>query len=192
MKNFLLFLKTTVIGGIVFLVPLVILGVIVGQAFAVARGILVPLMERLPAKSVGGIALISLLAVAILVLFCFLMGLVARTALARRGVGWLERTCLTPIPGYQFMKNMRQNMLGVKSGRQYPPVLARVEGGWQLGFQLDQTASGRVSVFVPNAPNTWTGRIFFVEEASLERLDIRPAQALGYIECLGEGEPVSI
>ncbi len=43
MKKMLQFLKTTVIGGIVFLVPLVILGVIVGQAFSVAYAVFVPL-----------------------------------------------------------------------------------------------------------------------------------------------------
>jgi uncharacterized membrane protein len=181
------FLKTTLIGGIVFLVPLVVLAAIVGQAVAIAYTTLVPLAEYLPVRTVGGVALLTLLAIGAVVMLCFFAGLLARTTLARRGVEWLEQTFLAPIPGYLFMKHMRQNMLGIRPGRQYEPVLARIAGAWQIGFLLARTDDARVAVFVPGAPNAWTGQMYFLAEDGVERLEVEASKALYCIESLGDG-----
>ena len=92
------FLKTTMIGGILFLVPFIILIAIIGKALSVMDKLAAPLARKLPIDSVAGVAVIDFLAIIIMVLICFLAGLAARTAPARRLVDSLETRVLSNIP----------------------------------------------------------------------------------------------
>ena len=56
----MLFLKTTVIGGVVFLLPIIVVGMILGKAFGFMSRIAAPFAEWIPIDSVGGIALVNL------------------------------------------------------------------------------------------------------------------------------------
>lgn len=84
------FLKTTVLGGILFIVPIVIFIAIIGKALELTNMIATPLAENLIVDSVGDLAIVHLLALAILILICFAAGLAAKTQLARKFVKSLE------------------------------------------------------------------------------------------------------
>ena len=53
-------IKTTVMGGVVFLIPVVILFVLIRKALELTNGIAVPLAKRLPVESVAGVAITHL------------------------------------------------------------------------------------------------------------------------------------
>jgi glutathione-regulated potassium-efflux system ancillary protein KefC/glutathione-regulated potassium-efflux system protein KefB len=74
---------TTLIGGMVFLLPLVVVLLVLGQGLALTTRVAKPLTDMLPDKSVGGIALASIAAVALLLLLCFGAGVLARAAMGR-------------------------------------------------------------------------------------------------------------
>ena len=78
------FLKTTVLGGIVFLVPLVIFIVVLGKAVILVNQLATPIAATFPAQSVGGLAVVHIVALLLLVFICFLAGLAARTPAAAR------------------------------------------------------------------------------------------------------------
>jgi len=100
------FLKTTVIGGLIFLVPMVVLGLVIGKAISVMLVIAEPMAGILPVDSVGGIAIVNVIALAIVVLVCFLAGLVARTGFAQKLADTAESTILQKIPGYTLIKGL--------------------------------------------------------------------------------------
>ena len=52
------FLKTTVIGGLLFLVPLVVLGLVVAKAISVMLVVAEPMAAIFPLDSIGGLALV--------------------------------------------------------------------------------------------------------------------------------------
>ena len=80
------FIKTTVIGGLLFLVPLVVLILILTEAAELMMMVAGPMADWVPIDSVGGMALANLIAAAVLVLVCFIAGLVARAAFLRTKV----------------------------------------------------------------------------------------------------------
>ena len=124
MKRLLQFLRTTLVGGILFLVPIVVLVIVLGKALALAHKVVAPLAKRLPVESIIGLRTPMLLAVGVMVLFCFLAGFFARTALARKIVSRLETAVLSNVPGYEFLKGMGQSALGLEQPGAYPVVLA--------------------------------------------------------------------
>ena len=96
------FLKTTVFGGIVFLVPIVIFTFIIGKALMFTRKFTVPLAEILPFGPVGDAIVVNLLGLAFVVLICFLGGLAAKSALVADLVNKLEANFLSKIPVIHF------------------------------------------------------------------------------------------
>ena len=156
------FLKTTLAGGLLFLLPLVILVAIVDKALPIAHRLVGPLAEHLPFDSVVGVGAPAVLAVVLVIVFCFSAGLLARTKLARRIVLSLETSVLSNIPGYDLVKNVSQDLLGVEEDARFSPVLVRFDEAWQIGFQIEVLDGGLVTVFIPDVPNPRSGAVFFV------------------------------
>ncbi len=71
------FLKATLIGGVAFLVPIVVLLMVLGKAFELMSRLAAPVQRFVPLESIGGIAVADLVAVLAMVLVCLLAGLFA-------------------------------------------------------------------------------------------------------------------
>jgi uncharacterized membrane protein len=187
MKGILKFTRTTLVGGILFLLPIVVVAILVGKALAIAGKIVGPLAAHLPEDSVFGLDMPKLLAIGLLVLFCFLAGVFARTALAQKGVRWLETTVLSNLPGYEFFKNLSGNLLGHENKQTYPTVLARIEDAWQLAFLIERLEDGHVAVFVPGTPSPQSGSLYFMAEDRIRLLDIPSSAATKCLKRYGLG-----
>jgi uncharacterized membrane protein len=187
MKALLVFLRATFLGGILFLLPIVVLVVVLGKAQEIAGRVVAPLASRIAMRSMAGIPTATVLAVGVIVLFCFLAGLYARTRLARKMVEWLESVFLYNIPGYDFFKGISESLIGYEMDHAYPVVLARVEEAWQIGFLMERLESGHYAVFVPGAPSVWSGSVYLMTEDRFQRVDITRVEAVKCLRRLGLG-----
>ena len=104
------FVKTTVIGGLVFLVPVVVIVLVIAQAVELMLTVAEPLADVIPVESIGGVALANFIAAIMLVIVCFLAGLLAKTAPARKLVDTAERAVLQNIPGYSLLKGFASSL----------------------------------------------------------------------------------
>lgn len=181
------FIRTTLIGGILFLLPIVVLIAVLGKAQDVTSRIVAPMAARMPVESVGGVAVAKILAIAVLALFCFCAGLLARTRLAKRSVGWLERGLLSYLPGYDFFKGISESLVGVEADHPQQVVLARIEEAWQIGFLMERVGDDYYAVFVPGAPSIWSGSVYFMTEDRFQRIHMSRADAMKCLRRLGEG-----
>lgn len=180
MKKLLQFVRTTLAGGILFLVPVVVLVMILGKALAVAHKLADPLAARLPMESVVGLRTPVLLAITVLVVFCFIAGFFARTALAKKMVQGLAAAVLSKVPGYALLKSVSESLLGVEPQRAYPVVLARLDETWQIGL---------VAVFIPDAPNPQSGAVVFLTPEQFQPTNISLAAALKCLKYHGAESP---
>ena len=73
------FVRTTLLGGVLFLMPIVVLGIVVGKAYNVATRGLQPLMTMIPDSLASRTTDTAVMTVFLLALVCFLAGLLART-----------------------------------------------------------------------------------------------------------------
>ena len=181
MKRLLHFTRMTLVGGILFLVPILVLVVILGKAYGFAHKIVMPLAAHLPIDSVIGLETPRLLAIGLLLLFCFLAGVFARTACARKIINWLETALLSNLPGYEFIKTMSENFLAAEKEHAYPVVLARIEDSWQLGFLIERLEGGLCAVFVPGTPSPQSGSVYFMTE---DRFRLTNLPATPVLKCL--------
>ena len=73
------FLRTTIVGGAFFLMPIVVLVYLLNKAFDVTRRGLKPVAKLIPDQLVSGTTMEAIMAVGLIVLLCFLAGRFART-----------------------------------------------------------------------------------------------------------------
>ena len=180
-------LKTTLIGGVMFLAPLVVLMIIIGKALGIAEQVIAPLADHLPVASVLGLRTPWLLAVGVILAFCFFAGLLARTSVAKRFVSWLESAILGNLPGYALMKRMGDEFAGAEGSQDLPVVFARIEEAWQLAFLVERIEGGHVAVFVPGAPSPWSGSMYFMTEDRIRPTTVPVKDALKCIRRVGMG-----
>ena len=156
------FARTTLLGGIFFLMPIAMLAILLDKAMSVALKFAKPIAEQIPDEWNLGVAKVTLLAIILLLLICLLAGLVARTTIAQGLIRGLESSVLSKIPAYEYFKQVTGGLLGADDLSKHPVVLAQFEGGWQVGVQVEREINGFVTVFIPDAPNPRTGAVFLL------------------------------
>ena len=181
------FIKSTIIGGIVFMVPVVIIVAIAGKAFEIMMLVAKPLGQVIPVDSIGGVAVANVLALLGLALFCFVAGLIARSELAGRAYRSLDRALLA-VPGYAFIRGFTGSMgSSEEAAKGLQPVLVRFDDNQQIGFEVERTRQGKVVVYLPGSPDPWSGSVVYFDEDRVKRLDMSVAQAINNIRHLGRG-----
>ncbi len=181
------FIKTTIIGGLIFLIPVVIVVAVVGKAFEIMLIVAKPLDALIPTDSIGGIALANILAILAITLCCFIAGFIAKSALARKGYRALD-TALLAIPGYAFVKGFTDSMdNSEETAKSFLPVMVQFDDNAQIGFEVERVNNGNVVVYLPGAPNPWSGSVAYFSEERVKKLDMSVAQAISNIRQLGRG-----
>jgi uncharacterized membrane protein len=179
--------RTTIAGGALFLAPFVILLIVLGKALELTRALINPLAEWLPFESLIGLEAPKIVAGLVLVLVCFVAGLLARTSHAKRLVSWLETALLSNLPGYSFMRNVGEEYAGGAPTSGHESVLIRLDDSYQLGFLVEKADDGHVVVFVPGAPKPWNGDVLIVEESRVTLLSSSSKVAVKCLQQLGSG-----
>lgn len=180
------FTFTTVIGGILFLVPVVFLGYVLIQANGVMIQIAEPMADWLPIDSVGGVAPANLIAILAIILVLFIAGLVARNALAHGLVKKLDSSVLMKVPGYSLVK-------GIKSGfdreetNQFRPVALALGSAERVGFEIQKLSDGRSMVFLPSVPNAFSGITQILPPDQVTYLDVPITTIMELTEKYGSG-----
>ncbi len=187
MKQHIGFVKTTVIGGLVFLAPVIVLLIVLKKALEIINTVLTPFEKLIPIESIGGIVLADVLGVIALIGVCFAAGLLARRARLKQLVSRMELVILSKLPGYEFIKSMGESMVGLNSERQHQAVLARFDDGWQFGFEMEHLDDGHVVVFIPGAPAPFSGSVFVMTADRIRTLDTPPSDTLHCLKAMGLG-----
>ncbi len=185
------FLRTTAIGGLLFLLPLIVVGALIGQVVPIVMTIAESLGEILPGfvKTPGGIALLILLAIAILLLLCFAAGLLARRSFGRNLSEAFEKKLVLLFPRYAILRDQMADSIGGDQAKaQMKPVIARFDDCIRLGFETERNEeAGFVSVYLPGSPDPWAGKVVLLKIDRVDLLEADFGEAVATCEQLGRG-----
>jgi uncharacterized membrane protein len=180
-------IRTTIIGGIIFLIPIAIFVAVIGKGLEITGAIAKPIAHGLPVNMIGGLAAAQGLAILLLVLICFLAGLLARAAIARRVVDGLEVNVLSRVPAYALLKTKTQSMLSPEDVEGMSPAVVRFDDSWQIAFEIERIAGGKVTLFLPGSPDPWSGSFCMVDEDRVTPLDLSVPAVAAMSKRLGKG-----
>ena len=186
MKSIVEFVKATLVGGLVFLVPVVLSVYILGKALFLAKKLAEPVSTHLPLGTVVGVAVVDLIGLALIMLLCFFAGLLARSERARTVVNQAEDRFLWKIPAYGMVKGVTES-IGEAEATAFKPVLARLDDASQIAFEIERLPGGRVVVFMPGAPDAWSGAVMIMTEDRIDPLPISVVTVVQNLRARGRG-----
>jgi uncharacterized membrane protein len=166
MKSAIEFVQTTALGGLLVVLPILILTLLLSEALDLVAAISEPIAAAFPVEEVGGVEIALLLGILIILLLCFLTGLIAATRIGSSISDIIERGFLDRVPGYKLIKGLTSSYAQVTSGSQFSVASVDLygDGTRVLGFVVDEVEgeSGDFTIYVPNAPTLASGSVYFV------------------------------
>jgi uncharacterized membrane protein len=185
-KTFIQFVKTTVIGGLVVIVPLAILVFFVGDAINTLVDITKPLTEGLPFAPLVNALIAVLVVVAIIVAICFVAGFLLSTFWGRTAKNWLEKTVFERIPMYSTLRGLTQRFAGIENAA-YPVVEVDLYNSDSrvLGVLVDELPDGRKMVYVPSSPVVTIGQTHILPASCVMETELSMAETIGCLSQMG-------
>jgi uncharacterized membrane protein len=189
MSRFKTFIQTSVIGGFAVILPVTLFAFILKWLFKVATGIIRPLTNLVIARSNMQTIFADTIVIALILLACFLVGIVVKTKLGRFIQKNLEEHILKFAPGYSIIKQTVMQFLGKEKFPFSSVVLVRAYENDTLmtGFVTDEHPDGHYSVFVPSAPNPTTGFVFHLKRDYVHPVNVPAEEAIRSVISCGAG-----
>ena len=182
------FVKATVLGGIVFLLPIAATVVVVVKAGRMAADTATPLAEKLPFPKGEAVLAVYVIGTIALVLLSFAAGAFARSVrIESDAVSFLEDRILNKFPPYAAIRKHADRLAGMDTSEDLKPALVRVHDGWQIGFLVDAFSDGHIVVFIPGAPDPSSGVVQIISSDNITPLDISNQDTLACLERSGCG-----
>jgi len=146
-------IKTAIVGGLVFLVPCIILIVLVAKAFQVMGLLAAPFSAWIPVDPIGGIATANIVTVLALLIVSFVAGRVATSGIGRKAYRSMDDKLLMVFPRYAFIKSMTESMSADDTKKTLLPVRLNFDNLSQIAFEIERDEQGLVTVYLPGAPD---------------------------------------
>jgi len=184
------FVKTTAIGGLIFLLPLIVVGALLGQIAPVVIAAATAMADYLPpaVQTAGGISLLVLIALALILVACFVAGVIARWSFGKRISSLIEKNVLLLFPRYGIIREQVAGSMGGHSEEtRLKPVLVEYHGARRIAFEVDRIEGGLVSIYLPGSPDVWSGFVAHLKPGEVEPLSIDFSTACTTLEQLGRG-----
>lgn len=185
-------LKTTVIGGLLFLLPLILVVLLLGHAVHLAGTITRPISNLLTLDRVIGPFGEEVLAIVVLIAITLAAGFLARTRCGRSVGRGFESSFLAGLPAYQMAKSMAEGFARVEGAEGVSPILVSFEGGWQIGYRVETLCEGWIVVFLPQAPTPMSGQLMFLPAERVRALELSMPEAMMLIKNMGIGSAAAM
>jgi uncharacterized membrane protein len=180
-------MKTTILGGALFLVPLVFVVLILSKAFEISMLLAAPIERLIPLNRVAGVALADLLAILLIIFVCYLAGLAAHFGPIAARVKRVEDLLIDILPGYVIAKGVVGGVTKNDTAKSVlHPVMVSFDDYDQIAFEIERFDNKAV-VFLPGAPSAWSGASVVVDLARVKKLDLPPHKVVSLLRVMGRG-----
>lgn len=172
MKTVVEFLKTSLIGGLLVLLPLLLLYILLAEILQLVVKLATPIADLFPQEIFDDVKAPVIIAVILIVGASFLFGLALRSMLLRRLGLWIERTVLGRLPMYNAVKGLSRGLLGAKEDNVFRPALLHSpDGEREIVYVIEKHGDGYLTVLVPWAPTSFAGSVKIMASDRIEMLD---------------------
>jgi uncharacterized membrane protein len=127
MKRCSEFLKTTALGGLLVLVPVIVLYLLISEVLQIAVTLATPIADHFPK-----------------------IGLILRSEAGRRIIEWIEKNVFGRLPAYDALKGLTKSFVGSNEGVVFRPALLMTsEGERQPAYVVEEHGDRQLTLLVP-------------------------------------------
>jgi uncharacterized membrane protein len=188
MKQLYEFLKTTALGGVFAMLPVLLLYLLISEALDLIVVLATPIADLFPPGTFDKVEFPVILGLILILGVSFLTGLGLRSDTARRFGHWIERTIFARLPAYNAFKRLTTGFGEVgKDGAFRAAVLTSADGDRELVYIVEEHGDGHLTVLVPWAPAGLAGTLKIVDGKRVELLDANIGDVLKVLSYWGVG-----
>jgi uncharacterized membrane protein len=183
MRTIAEFTKTTLIGGILVVLPvyvcILLLLKVVSGLLATVRPITVVIPAEVEFREAA--AALALAAV------CFIAGLIVRTGPGLRAKNAFEEAVLAKLPGYTLLRGLAGRLTGQSEEATFAPALVEIEEALVPALIVEELADGSYTVLVPSVPTPMAGALYILPRGRVHPVDVPFTVALKVFSKWGSG-----
>lgn len=183
MKSAWGFMVKALVSGLLIVMPVYLAVLLLLKAAGSFVGLVQPIAALLPDWFPAERAL----ALVLVLVACFLVGVVVQTVAGRRIGERIERSLFERIPGYALLRSLTQQLAGKSGETAWQPALAEIEDALVPAFVIEELEDGQYTVFVPSVPTPLAGAVYVLERRRVHLLDVPFTQAVRSISRWGLG-----
>jgi len=188
MKQLLEFLKTTAMGGLFVLLPVLLLYLLLSEALDLVVAVATPIADLFPEGTFEKVEFPVIIGLILILGISFLIGLGLRLEKGRSLGRWIERTVFDRLPGYNALKSLTTGFAEAgKKGAFKAAVMTSSDGERELVYVIEDHTDGQVTVLVPWAPTAFAGSVKIVDRKRIEILDANLGDASHVLSQWGVG-----
>jgi len=184
MKRILDFFKTTIVGGLFVLLPVILVYLALSEVIDVLVAMATPIADLFFPGKFEGIEFPALIALALLVGVSFILGVIMLSDTGRRFGNWIERIILGRLPAYNAIKSLTTGFASSQQESSFKPALLKsADGDKEFAYIIEEHNDGNLTVMLPWAPTPFAGSVKIVPKDRVEPLAISMGQlteALGH------------
>jgi uncharacterized membrane protein len=183
MRTLAEFMKTTLIGGIIIVLPVYIAVFLILKALQGLLAAVKPITAAIP----GSVEFEEILAILVLAVICFIAGLIVRTRAGLRAKNAMERRVLQRLPGYTLLRGLAGRVTGQADEPSFAPALAEIEEALVPALIVEKLEDGSYTVLVPSVPTPMAGAIYILPPERVHPVDVPFTVALKVFSKWGAG-----
>jgi uncharacterized membrane protein len=183
MKGLAELTKTTLIGGLLVVLPIYLAILLLAKTLKGILALLSPVTATIPA----GAQFRQVIALVIVLAVCLVAGMVVRTRAGLRAKNAFERSVLEKIPGYTLVRGLAERVSGDEREGAFRPALVEVEDALAPCFIIEELEDGRYTVLIPSVPTPAAGSLFIMARERVHPVDVSFTQAVKVISKWGTG-----
>jgi len=183
MRTIAEFIKTTLIGGIIIVLPVYIAVLLILKAVQGLLAAVKPITAAIPAS----VEFDEILAILVLAVICFIAGLIVRTRAGLRAKNAMERRVLQRLPGYTLLRGLAGRVTGQADEPSFAPALAEIEEALVPALIVEKLEDGSYTVLVPSVPTPMAGAIYILPPERVHPVDVPFTVALKVFSKWGTG-----
>jgi uncharacterized membrane protein len=177
------FLKMTLLGGLVVILPVALIVFLLLKAMDEVQKVLQPIVSLLPDE----VILPKVMALLIVIGGCFFTVLVLNTWIGRQVYQVDERQILERIPGYTLLRSLSRQFSGGEEGVSFSVALVEIEEALVPAFLVEEHEDGSFTVFVPSSPTPTVGALYILPRERVHPVNVSFATAIKCVTRWGVG-----
>lgn len=178
--------RSLVIGGLFFMLPLLIIILAGGKIIQILLPVGRWLSKTLALHSVFGAASVLIACLFLILLICFFSGLLIQKGFVRKWSDSVEEKLFIHFPSLQMLKF---RIIGDQENAIYEfwhAILLEEDNSFNIAF-ITEESDDFITVFIPDAPKADAGEVRYIKKSQAKYYPITMQQAMSSLYGFGKG-----
>ena len=186
MQAMIKFIKTTVMGAIVVIIPMAVILFVLTDVFNKLITATAPLTKNMTLGPLSNAIIAVIIVVVVIIFIFFIAGLLLNSFWGKSIKNWLEHKIFENIPMFSTLKQLTKRVAGIENSN-FPVVEIDLYGSdvKVLGIAVEKLSDGRLMVNAPSSPVITVGQLFIVPTDRTKQLDVSIPDTINCLSKLG-------